>query len=96
MAVRYLLTHSPAFSGETMKKVQQLCAATALLFVLSLSAFGGNIHTDAVPPPPPPPDSATAISGTGEISTGVTESTVESETLIAEITLTIVQLLSVF
>jgi len=79
-----------------MKKLQQLCAATALLFVLSLSAFGGNIHTDAVPPPPPPPDAVTATTDPGEISTGVTGSTVESETLIAEITLNILQLLSVF
>jgi hypothetical protein len=58
--VRYSLQHSPAFSGETMKKLQQLCAATALVFVLSLSALGGIIHTDKAPPPPPPPQSATA------------------------------------
>ena len=79
-----------------MKKLQQLCAATALLFVLSLSAFGGNIHTDAVPPPPPPPDAVTATTDAGEISTNVTGSSVESETLIVEITLNILQLLSVF
>jgi hypothetical protein len=78
-----------------MKKLQQLCAAAALVLVLTLSALGGNIHTDAVPPPPPPPDSVTATEA-GEISTGATGSTVESETLIAEITLNILQLLSVF
>ena len=78
-----------------MKLVQQLCAATALLFVLSLSAFGGNIHTDAVPPPPPPPPVSATATGDGEISTAATESTVESN-LITEITSTLLQLLSVF
>ena len=51
-----------------MKKLQQLCAATTLLFVLSLSALAGNIHTNVVPPPPPPPASATATEP-GDIST---------------------------
>jgi len=78
-----------------MKSVQQLCAATALLFVLSLSVFGGNIHTDAVPPPPPPPPVSATATAEGELSTGATESTVES-TLITEITLSLLQLLSVF
>ncbi len=77
-----------------MKKLQQLCAATTLLLVLSLPALGGNIHTDAVPPPPPPPASATATEP-GEITTGGAESTIESETLLTEITLSLL-LFSVF
>jgi hypothetical protein len=79
-----------------MKTLQQLCAATALLFVLSLSAVGGTIHTDAVPPPPPPPPVTATATTDAQVSTVPTESTVESETLIAEITLHILQLLSVF
>ena len=79
-----------------MRKLQQLTAATTLLFVLSLSALAGNIHTNAVSPPPPPPASATAKSEPDEILTGTTESGVESETLITEIALNILQLLSVF
>lgn len=43
-----------------MKRIQELCAATMLMLVLSLSALAGEIHTNAVPPPPPPPASATA------------------------------------
>ncbi len=78
-----------------MKKLQQLCAAATLLFVLSLSTLAGEIHTEAVPPPPPPPASATATEP-GEISTGTTETGVESETLITEIALSILQLFSVF
>jgi hypothetical protein len=78
-----------------MKKLQQLCAATTLLLVLSLSALAGNIHTDAVPSPPPPPASATATEP-GEIGTGGAESAIESETLLTEITLSLLQLLSVF
>lgn len=80
-----------------MKKLQQLTAATTLLFVLSLSTLAGEIHTDAIPPPPPPPPvSAMTTSEPGEISTGTTESGIESDTLITEIALNILQLLSVF
>jgi hypothetical protein len=78
-----------------MKKLQQLCAATMLLFVLSLSALAGNIHTNAVnPPPPPPPESATTTEP-GHITTDSAENPTESNTLITEITLSILQLLSV-
>ena len=78
-----------------MKKLQQLCAATTLLFVLSLSALAGNIHTNVVEPPPPPPTSATATEPDGNTTHG-TQTPVESETLITEITLSLLQLLSVF
>lgn len=78
-----------------MKKLKQLCAATTLLFVLSLSALAGTIHTNAVDPPPPPPVSATATEPSDDTTDG-TQNPVESETLIAEITLSLLQLLTVF
>ena len=77
-----------------MKKLQQLCAATTLLFVLSLSAFAGNIHTNVVDPPPPPPESATTTEP-GHITTDSTENPTETNTLVTEITLSLLQLLSV-
>jgi hypothetical protein len=76
-----------------MKKLQQLCAATTLLSVLSLSALAGNIHTNVVDPPPPPPESATTTEP-GHITTDSTENPTESNTLITEITLSLLQLLS--
>jgi hypothetical protein len=81
-----------------MKRLQQLCAATTLLCVLSVSALAGNIHTNAVDPPPPPPESAT-ITEPGHIGTDATtdptQNLIESNTLVAEITLSLLQLLSV-
>jgi len=77
-----------------MKKLKQLCAATTLLFVLSLPALAGEIHTNVVAPPPPPPASATA-SEPGDVTTNATESSIESETLITELTLSLLQLLLV-
>lgn len=78
-----------------MRKLKQLCAATSLLFVLSLSALAGNIHTDFAPPPPPPPASTLATS-LGDNTNDGTQNPVESKTLITEITLSLLQLLSVF
>jgi|GEM_PF-6974187 len=76
-----------------MKRLQQLCAVISLLFVLSVSSLAGNIHTDAVPPPPPPSRTATEPDGN---TTDGTQSTVGSETLITEITLSLLRLLTVF
>jgi hypothetical protein len=76
-----------------MKKLQQLCAATTLLFVLSLSVLAGNIHTNVVDPPPPPPEAATTTEP--ELSSpDTTTGSNESNTLITEITLSLLQLLS--
>jgi hypothetical protein len=80
-----------------MKKIQQLCAATTLLFVLTVSALGGHITTGVADPPPPPPQSATATEP-GHITTDATDSTQnlsESDTLVVDITLSLLQLLSV-
>ena len=78
-----------------MKKLRKLCAATVLLFVLSLSALAGTIHTNAVPEPTPTPPAATA-SEPDETSTGGDESALEFESLFTEITVSLLQLLSVF
>jgi hypothetical protein len=76
-----------------MTTLRKLCAATTLLFALSLPALAGTIHTDFVPPPPPPPASATAAEP-NEVP--VTDTASETESLITEITLSFLQLLSVF
>jgi hypothetical protein len=78
-----------------MTTLRKLGAVTTLLFVLSLTALAGTIHTDAVPPPPPPPASAMAVEP-NEITVPVTETASETESLISEITLSLLQLLSVF
>ncbi len=77
-----------------MKKIQQLCAATTLLFVFSLSVAAGEIHTNAVQPPPQPSASETAME-LNAATTDETQSASEYETLITEITLSVLQLLSV-
>ncbi len=77
-----------------MRKFLRLCAATTLLFVLSLSALAGTIHTNVVEPPPPPA-SATATELSADTTHG-TQDPVQSETLIAEITLSLLRLLTVF
>jgi hypothetical protein len=75
-----------------MKKIQELCAATMLLFVLSLSALAGEIHTNVVQPPPPP--ASAAATEPGDATTDGQRAN-EYETLITEITLSVLQLLSV-
>jgi hypothetical protein len=80
-----------------MKTLRTLCAAVALILVLSLPTMAGDIPTWVVspPPPPPPPASATATEP-GDIPTWETQSSLQSEALVTEITLSILQLLSVF
>jgi hypothetical protein len=80
-----------------MKTIRNLCAATTLLIVLSISALAGEISTNVVSPPPPPPASATATEPEpGEITTMGTQNDIESETLLTEITLSLLQLFAVF
>lgn len=82
-----------------MKKLQQLCAVSTLLFVLSVSALAGNIHTNAVDPPPPPPPNSATMTESGHIGTDTTTdptpNTIDSNTLVTEITLSLLQLLAV-
>ena len=82
-----------------MKHLQKLCAAVTLLVVLSFSARAGEITTWGVAPPPPPPPASATATEPGDITTATgngTESPIESETLLTELTLTLLQLLSVF
>ena len=79
-----------------MKQLPSLCAALALLFVLSLSVRAGEMTTWVVPPPPPPPPASMTATVAGEITTWGAQTTPESEPLLIEITLSIIQLLSVF
>jgi len=76
-----------------MRKLKQLCTATSLLFVLSLSALAGDIHTDFAPPPPP---ASTLATLPGDQTNDGTQDPVESESLITEITLSLLRLLPVF
>lgn len=78
-----------------MKTLRSFYAAATLILVLSLPTMAGDITTWGVAPPPPPPASATATEP-GDIPTWGTESSSESEPLLTEITLSILQLLSVF
>ena len=79
-----------------MKHLRNLCAAVTLTFVLSLSARAGEITTWGVAPPPPPPPASATANDPGEITIWGTQSSHESETLVTEITLSILQLLPVF
>lgn len=78
-----------------MNYLRQLCAAVALLFVLSLPARAGEITIWGIAPPtPPPPVPASAsVTTPGEMTTWGAYA--ESETLATEITVSILQLLSV-
>lgn len=80
-----------------MNKVQKLCAATVLLFVLTSSAVAGHIGTDAVPPPPPPASATTTEPGHigTDATTDSTETTIETATLVTEVALRLLQLLAV-
>ena len=69
-------------------------AAITLVFVLSVSALAGTIHTDAVPPPPPPPAASMAIQP-NESTAPVAGTASATGSLITEITLSFVQLFSV-
>jgi hypothetical protein len=55
-------------TGEkTVTTLRQLCAATALTIMLSVSAFSGEMTTvgkdPIIPPPPPPPEDESRNAG---------------------------------
>jgi len=83
-----------------MKHLQKLCAAVTLLVVLSFSARAGEITTWGVAPPPPPPPASATATEPGHITTDATdngtESAIGSESLLTELTLSLLQVLSVF
>lgn len=75
-----------------MKRLRQLCAATALTILLTNVAAAegeGIMHPWYVPPPPPPPAAKTLSpnTGNGELTT-MNE---ESATDLTEITLSLIQ-----
>lgn len=76
-----------------MKKICDFCAATTLLIVLSVSVVAGDISTNVVPPPSSP--ASVTTTEPGNITNDETQNAIESETLIAEITLSLLQLLVV-
>ena len=77
-----------------MKTLRSFCAAASLILMLSLPTMAGDIPIWGIAPPPPPA-SATATEP-GDIPAGGTQSSFESEALVTEITLSFLQLLSVF
>jgi hypothetical protein len=79
-----------------MNKLRKLSAAITLLFVLSLSTRAGEITTWVVAPTPPPPSPSMTATAAGEMTTWGAQQTPDSEPLLAEITLSIFQLLTVF
>lgn len=79
-----------------MKTLRHYCAAAILSLMLSLPAMAGDIPTWVVSPPPPPPPPASAMpTEPGDVSTNSTESSRLSESLVTEITVSLLQLLSV-
>ena len=77
-----------------MERIQKLCVAATLLLVLSLSVLAGEIHTNVIEPPPPPPASATATQP-GVTTIHTPQGASKYETLVTEITLSVLRLLSV-
>jgi len=75
-----------------MNNFQKLCAAVTLTFALFLPVMAGEITTMAVPPPPP---SNSTVATEPNVSNEI-QSPSESDILISNVTLTILQLLSVF
>ena len=81
-----------------MKTLRTLCAVVALILMLSLPAMAGDIPIWGIAPPPPPPPASATATEPGDIPTWETQGSVESATQgsLTEITLSILQLLSVF
>ena len=77
-----------------MKKLRKLSTAATLVFVLSVSTLAGDISTGAPSPQHITPPDASTATNTGDISTGARE--LKSSPLIVEISLNLLQLLSVF
>ncbi len=76
-----------------MKTLRNLGAITTLIMVLSITTIAGEITTWVVSPPLPPV-SAT-VTDVNDLSTTGKQNAIESETLLTEITLRLLQFLSV-
>lgn len=79
-----------------MKTLRSLCAAATLILMLSLPAMAGDIPIWGIAQPSPMPPPASATTKPGDIPTWQTQSSLESESLLTEITLSVWQLLAVF
>lgn len=76
-----------------MKTYKPVLVATALVLMLAWSAVAGEIHTNGVvSPPPPPPDSATATVAANPETEAVP---VESESILTDIAINLINLLTV-
>ncbi len=79
-----------------MKTLRSFCAAATLILMLSLPAMAGDIPIWGIAPPPPPPPASATATKPGDVLTWGTQSSLESEPLLTEITLSVLQLLLVF
>lgn len=79
-----------------MKTLRSFCAAATLILVLSLPTMAGDMTTWGVAPPPPPPSASAIDTEPGDITIWGIQSSSESEPLLSEVTLSILQLLPVF
>ena len=79
-----------------MKTLRSLCVAATLILMLSLPAMAGDMTTWGVAPPPPPPPASATATAPGDIPTWGTQSSLESESVVTEIALSVLQLLSAF
>jgi hypothetical protein len=78
-----------------MKKLQQLCLAGVLTFVLTTSTFAGDIHTGGMPQPPPPNQSSATTPG--DIETPGIQNPQTTSDSVADFALNLLQtMLSVF
>ncbi len=77
-----------------MKRLKQFSIAILLSLAFTVSVPAGEIQIGKTPPPPPPPSSAVAVEPS-DTSAGETQSPSESDSLITEITLAVLQLLTV-
>lgn len=78
-----------------MKTLRNLCGAMILIMALSITSIAGEITTWVVsPPPPPPPATATATEAITSPNVRA-QNVIDSETLLIELTLNLLRLLSV-
>jgi hypothetical protein len=75
-----------------MKTYKAVLMATVLVVVFAFTARAGEIHTNGVVSPPPPPPTGTALVA----EEADTWETTDSESLLTEIALNIIQLLTAF
>lgn len=78
-----------------MKTLRNLGAVTTLIMVLSITTMAGEITTWVVSPTPPPPPALATVTDANNIPSTGTQNAIDSETLLTEITMRLLQFLSV-